>query len=223
MPPGPEGVRFLEQPVPVLTRISASLVGVVILQVLTLILIVAIFVPSPLRFWLMLCGVPIAIANLMLRFGKRLHEPKAGLRPGKIVVAIMFVVFTAMVGVGIFGIWGSLGITVPVILVTIVAMGVRGSVSTSRWIEDNISAGFQEYSIWPVLIGFIVSVARLWTMRPWDVVTIFALSFLGWWSIQLIGDLILAWTSIVAIGHRHKLDGIESRRRDREHEQALDR
>jgi hypothetical protein len=55
------------------------------------------------------------------------------------------------------------------------------------------------------------------------VVTIFTLGFLGWWVVQIIGDLILAWTGILAIGHRHKLDGIESRKQAREDGGIIDR
>lgn len=224
MPPGPGGVRFLDQPTAVLVRVAASLAGVVILQILTLVLVVAVFAPPSLGIWFLLFGIPIAIANLVLRFGKRLHEPKVGRRPGKIVVAIMFLVLMGMAAVltrDYFG--GELPIFIPIVLLCGLVLGVRGSISTSLWIEDSLSARFQEYSFWPVVIGMIVALARIWTMRPWDLVTIFALAFLGWWLIQLIGDLILAWTSIVAIGHRHKLDGIESRRRDREAEWARER
>ena len=221
-PPRPDGIRFLDQPTHLLARVSIWLVVVVLLQVLTLVPVVGIFTPSPLRFWLVISGVLIGIANLIVRCGNRLHQPNTG-KPGSLIVTLMFVVFIGMVAVGLFGIWGSLGITTPIILVSCLALGIRGSISSSRWIEDDISVCFQEYAMWPPVVAAIVALASIWTQRSWDVVTIFTLGFLGWWAIQLIGDVILAWTSIVAIGHRHKLDGIESRRQEREDEWARDR
>lgn len=215
-------MRFLDQPTHLLAQVSIWLVVVVVFQVLTLVPIVAIFTPSPLRFWLVISGVLIGIANLIVRTGNRLHQPNTG-KPGSLIVTLIPVVFIGMAAVGFFAIRGSLGITIPIILVSCLALGIRGSISSSRWIEDDISARFQEYGIWPPVVAAIVALASIWTTRPWDVVTIFSLGFLGWWAIQLIGDLILAWTSILAIGHRYKLDGIESRRRAREDEWAGDR
>lgn len=216
-------VRYLDQPTHLLVRTAMWLGGVAFVQLLTLVIVVSIFTPSPMRFRLVMAGMPIAMVNLLLRSSRRLHEPKSARRPGNLVVMMMLVIFIWVTAVAFFGAWGWLDIAIPIILAFLLAFGVRGSMSTARWIQDDVAEGFQQYGIWPPVIAAIIAVAAIWTGRSWDVVTIFALGFLGWWLIQLIADLILAWTSIVAIGHRHKLDGIEARRRDREDEWARER
>lgn len=216
-------VQYLDQPTHLLLRATISLGAIAFTQALTLVLVVAIFTPSPLRFWLIVAGLPVAMANLLFRSSKRLQEPKAGRRPGSLVVAMMLIIFVGIATVLSFITWGTLGIAYPVVMAALVALGIRGSVVTARWIQDDLAEGFQEYGIWPPVIAGFTAIASIWTGRSWDVVTIFALGFLGWWLIQLIGDVILAWTSIVAIGHRNKLDGIESRRREREDAWARER
>lgn len=222
--PRPGGVRFLDLPTFVLTKVAFRLATVVALQFLSIVIVVAIFTPSRTSLVLAAVGFPIAVLNLLVRAGRRLHDPATGRWPGSLVVGFV------LMGIGLVGIalvmiafGASLMIIVPAALASGLAVGVRGSISTAQWIGDDVAARFQEYAIWPAAIGMLATLASLGTGRAWDVVTLVSLGFLGWWLIQLIGDGILFSTSVLAIGHRHKLDGIEARRRDREAEWSRDR
>lgn len=222
--PSPDGLRYLDLPIHILTKASLRLAAIVALQALSLTIVLAIFTPSPAGPWLLLVGFPIAILNLFLRSGRRLHDPVRSRRPGSLIVGII------LAGIGLAGtilatilVGDGLAVGLPVALALVLALGARGSVSTSEWIGDQLAEGFHEYAIWPALIGTVATSASLVTGRGGDAVVLCSLGFLVWWLIQLVGDGILAYTSVLAIGHRHKLDGIEARRRDREDEWSRDR
>ena len=205
--------------------IGAILFGIITLgQILSLALVVSVFAREPVQPWLVLGGTIIGVGTCLIRMNGRLRSTKDRVS-GKSLVGVLMLaltVFTTIfwLAVPAAGEWSVFFYSqlLPVLGCTGLVIGARAAVNSARWVGDARGRRFLEYSIWPPAICLVVGIALGGGLETGARVTLISIGFIGWWVIQLIGDVLVMIHTTLLIAHRVQLDGIEARRADRESE-----
>lgn len=211
-----EADRFVDQPLPLVVGAAWRLGVIAGLQLFCIGLPIAVFSTGWFQGVAILVGGVAALAAFALRSALLLSPPgTARFDRQAIVAALVVLPLLLVVAVVVPG----RPIVVPWLLfavVLLVAIASRRSIRTADWIEDPIAANFAQYAIQAIVLGLVVAPLSAWLTTAANAVTLLGLASLGWWGIQWIGDLVLAWSAVHSIGHRVKLDDMESRRRERD-------
>lgn len=204
---------------------GAALLGLVALgQALSVMLIVSLFARGQAQPWLLLGGTILGGMTCLLRANRRLRSIKTRVS-GKIIVGLVMIGLTGIITTlwlatlpagGTPGGEFVLRQLLPLLGGIGLVIGARSAVDTAQWIHDVRGIRFAEHSIWPAAICLVLGIMLGGGLETGDRVTLVSVGFLGWWIVQLVGDVLATLHTTLLIGHRLKLDGIEARRAERE-------
>ncbi len=204
---------------------AAAILGLIALgQALSLMLIIGLFARGQAQPWLLLGGTILGGMTCLLRADRRLRSVRTRVS-GKTIVGLVMIGLTGIMSIlwlGTPSAGGGLGgefvlrQLLPLLGGIGLVIGARAAVDTAQWIHDARGIHFAEHSIWPAAICLVLGIMLGGGLETGNRVTLISVGFLGWWIVQLIGDVLVTLHTTLLIGHRLKLDGIETRRAERE-------
>ena len=187
-------------------------------------LVVGLFARGQAQPWLLLGGTVLGGMTCLLRANRRLRSIKTRVS-GKTIVGLVMIALTGIMSILWLGTPSAGGgpggefvlrQLLPLLGGIGLVIGARAAVDTARWIHDDRGIRFAEHSIWPAAICLVLGIMLGGGLETGARVTLVSVGFLGWWIVQLIGDVLATLHTTLLIGHRLKLDGIEARRAERE-------